>query len=91
MSFLTSARERLDRPSRHPAGAIAARCASASVLVAALLLPLGGCSPGLFKRGVPRNQYQTYDTMRNRHAADYNEDMFRNQRINLRGRLLVEE
>jgi len=52
---------------------------------------LGGCSHSLFKRGVQRSQYETYDTMRNRHASDYYEDEFGRERINLRGRLITQE
>lgn len=58
---------------------------------AAAVLASGGCSHALFKRGVQRSQFQTYDSVRNRHAPDYYEDEFGRQRINLRGRLLTRE
>ncbi|MCA9287471.1 MAG: hypothetical protein KDA05_02735 [Phycisphaerales bacterium] len=51
-------------------------------------LGAGGCQHSLFKRGVHRSQFETYDTIRNRHAPDAFEDEFRSRRINLRGRLL---
>ncbi|MCB9840320.1 MAG: hypothetical protein H6809_01545 [Phycisphaeraceae bacterium] len=52
------------------------------------LFAAGGCQHSLFKRGVHRSQFETYDTIRNRHAPDSFEDEFRSRRINLRGRLL---
>ena len=66
---------------------------AAALLVPVAILALaslaaGGCQHSLFKRGVNRSQFETYDTIRNRHAPDSFEDEFRAQRINLRGRLL---
>lgn len=57
----------------------------------ALSLASGGCQHSLFKRGVQRSQYETYETMRNQHAPDTIEDEFGRERINLRGRLLTQE
>ncbi len=67
-------------------GAVLARAACA----AALMSGASGCAHSLFKRGVHRSQYETYDTVRNRHETDAYEDEFGRRRINLRGRLLQE-
>lgn len=63
----------------------------ALVGAAALVIGGAGCSHSLFKRGVHRSQFETYDTVRNRHEADSYEDEFGRRRINLRGRLLTNE
>jgi len=70
------------------------RVGAGRAVVVALGLMLGaagGCSHSLFKRGVSRSQYETYDTVRNLHEADSYEDEFGRRRINLRGRLLQAE
>lgn len=66
------------------------RTALGAVVLGAALAS-GGCSHSLFDRGVQRSQFETYDTMRNRHASDTYEDEFGRERINLRGRLIRQE
>jgi len=68
-----------------------ARAGVVALGLGAMAIGAGGCSHSLFKRGVSRSQYETYDTVRNRHEADSYEDEFGRRRINLRGRLLQTE
>lgn len=70
---------------------LVARVSTMALGAALVCCGAAGCSHSLFKRGVSRSQYETYDTVRNRHEADSYEDEFGRRRINLRGRLLQSE
>lgn len=76
---------------RSNARARGTRLVVVGVIVIGGAMASGGCSHSLFKRGVHRSQFETYDTVRNRHETDYYEDEFGRRRINLRGRLLQTE
>lgn len=57
------------------------------LLLAFLAVPPCGCQRVLFPKHAPRTQFETYDTMRNRHVPLTEPDVFGNPQPALRARL----
>lgn len=71
-------------PAFHFKRSFCSRAIWASLLTAAIV---GGCQKPLFPKDSPRNQYQTYDRMRNKDAPLTEPDVFGNPQPALRARL----
>jgi len=80
----------MESASRAPSAPISARRSPRLAAVSAGLLALavlGGCQRALFPSDLPRNQFETYDRMRQRYVPLEEPDVFGTPQPALRARL----